>query len=85
MSRARVISNDLASRIAKTDYSDINWPDAESVAKEMTNEIEPWFDIMGKKRLKESGTGIMGLATKNFTLPKGSERFVKKSHESWES
>ncbi len=51
----------------------------------MESQIEPWFEIMGKKRLKTSGTGILGLATKNYTLPNGSDRFVKKSHESWET
>lgn len=78
------ISSSLANRLASLEYSDINWPNTESVAKEMESQIEPWFEIMGKKRLKESGTGIMGLATRHFTLPNESKRFVKRSNESWE-
>ena len=77
------MSDDLASRLAAIDYSDIKWPDADSVAKEMESQIEPWFDIMGKKKLEEARTGIMGLATRHFTLPKESKRFVKKGGESW--
>lgn len=66
-------------------YNTLIIEDLWEVAKEMESQTNPWFDIMGKKRLKESGTGILRLATKDLTLPKGSERFVKKSHESWES
>jgi len=51
--------------------------------KDMSNELEPWKKLIGKKNFKRLRVIAKGQSTKLYPLPKDSEGFVRRSWKGW--
>lgn len=49
----------------------------------MANEFKPWKKLLGSKKFKLSQRSAKANATKIYSLPDKSARFVKKSWDVW--
>jgi hypothetical protein len=79
------ITNEAADIVldpAKRDAFLRSKPDAEGLLKDMQSELEPWEEIL-KKRLAFSAPSILARATAVYSLPRGSNRFVKDAVKRW--
>jgi hypothetical protein len=75
------ISRDEAAQLITSDP--LKTTASSKIIKEMASDIEPWFNIIGKKETTILFNKSNSVATRVYTLPKSSEKIINKSYNEW--
>ena len=75
------ISENEARRLVRRDFGKVPFP--HEIRGGMASELEAWQKLVGTKGVEEFVQKSAGLATRIYTIPKGSEEMIRKSWHKW--
>jgi hypothetical protein len=70
--------------VRKMFFEEQEWPEPKRVFREMANELEPWERLLNLKWMRKAKQRSSGQASRIYTIPEESDRFVKRSWDKWE-
>jgi hypothetical protein len=65
-------------------FEEQEWPEPKKVFREMANEFEPWERMLSHKWMRKVKQRSSSQASRIYTIPEESDRFVKRSWDKWD-